>query len=344
MHYIKNYLLLFIFLYSVSSFGQEIGEISLKKPGRSAGDMAAKKIKKAPKKIFIAEFNIFYQLVYADFEQSREGVHHGKTSATLTVAAPDIKKENLKELTNKLYKEYTQNLKSKGYQILPTSAAKGIKNYENWEIHDGGGLNEAQIKGYVMSTPDDYQYFLKKVNKKGREKKGFIDNSIKVSQQLDGVLVAKINIVIPFMKDSESGASKSASKILGGISKLVASPDLRLTSSSVASGYANGYSTQATYAYSTGMSEQAMVRAILKDDVPIPGVFNDEKFKAVAVTQLNQEYNTGAYTIIQSTDVNASNVQMAKCDSDKYNKGTYEASKSFLDASLERLYSFAEGK
>lgn len=340
MKTLNPFIILLALAISLPLKAQQLGTVELKKPGRSSNDMNSKDLKKAPKKLFIAEFNIFYQVVYADAEQTREGVNHGKTKASLTVIAEGIQQEDLQNTTDKLYREFVNNLKAKGYTLIDASAASGIKPFEGWELVNGGTINEAQIKGYAMTTPTGFKYYRKKVDKKGREKKGIMDNSIKISQGLDGTVVAKVNIIIPFMTDSESGISKSATKIVGGISKLVASPDLKLSAEGVASSYSVYFYTQSLFAYSTGMKTQAVIKTSLKNDVPINGVFKDEKFKATAVTSLNTEHEVGAYTIVESIDVSASNTQSAKCNGKIYNDGVYKASSTFLNKSLERFYGF----
>jgi len=339
----KYFLLLLPIIVSFNLSAQQIGNVELKKPGRPSGDMAAKKIKDAPKKIFIAEFNIMYQLVFTDKEETREGVNHGKTKAELTVAAANLHKEDLTYLTDKIYKSYLDNLASKGYEILDAAQAADAKPYTDWQLMKGGGLNEAQLRGYILSTPTNYSYYVKKVSKKGKEKTGMINNSIKISQAIGGAVVAKVNILIPFIVDAESGLSKSTAKIVGGVSKIVVKPSLHIAAGGVMTGHNTIYQTGASYAYSTGMKVQAMAKTNLKEDVEIPSVFEDKKFKAVAVTQLNTEYDAGAYTIVHSIDVTQANVQEAKCDVPKYKSGVQKASIKFLNASLNRFYGFTEG-
>lgn len=343
MKSLKNYLLILTVLFSTDLIAQQVSTVELKKPGRPSGDMAPKKIKNAPHKIFIAEFNILYQLVFSDKEETRAGVNHGKTKAKLTVAAGGLYKEDLTSITDEIFKNYTDNLKAKGYEIIEAADVAKAKSYENWSLLKGGGLNEEQLRGFIKSTPTNYSFYVKKVSKKGKEKTGVMDNSIKISQALDGAVVAKVNLIIPFIVDAESGFSKSSAKIVGGVSKIVVKPKLHIPAESVMTGHNSIIQSGATYAYSTGMGEQAIAKARLKDDVEINGVFEDKKYKATSVTQLNTEYSAGAYTLVQSVDVTTEDVQVAECDVPKYKEGVQKASIQILEASLNKFYGFADG-
>ncbi len=135
-------------------------------------------------------------------------------------------------------------------------------------------------------------------------------------------IVVDFKVTVPFMADSESGASKLATGAVGGVSKVVASPYLRI---SQPVGQTNvGYS-----------SMDGALNTPLKGDVVIKGVFEDKKFKSSASAQQNTSYNMGHFTKVVSENVSNSNIQVAECDPDKYIKGVTEAINYFMEESTQ---------
>ncbi len=344
MKNIKIYLIILGLLFSVNSIAQQVGEVELKKPGRPSGDFKSKDIKDAPKKIYIAEFWIAYQLVFSDQEQTAAGMSYGKTKTSLTIAIANLDKEDLIGVTNTIYADFIQDLKEHGYEIIKSSDIKGVKTYEGWQLLDGGSLNEAQIGGYVISSPSNTQYFVKKVTKKGKAKGSFLGYEMKLSQALDGTIIAKVNIIVPFIEDAESGASKVGAKMIGGVSKIVVRPNFRIRSEGLAQGYNTVYNSKVYFGYSQKSNSQNTLTGTLKNPITISGVFEDKKYKSLATASANSTTGGGAYKIVTSFNVTNDQVQYIDCDPIKYKEGVLKATKSYLDATLERLYTVAEGK
>jgi acyl-CoA-binding protein len=344
MKTIRTYLIILGLLFSVNSFSQQIGEVELKKPGRSSGDFKSKDIKDAPKKIYIAEFWIAYQLVFSDQEETKAGASYGKTKSSLTIAIANLKKEDLTEVTNNLYSDFKQNLEGKGYEIVKAVDIKGAKPYEGWELLDGGTINEAQIGGYVYSTPNDYQYYVKKVTKKGKSKSSFLGYEMKLSQALDGTLIAKVNIMVPFIEDAESGASKAGAKMVGGVSKIVVRPSFRIMSEGMMESHNTMYNSKVYFGYSPKTNTQNTLTGTLKKPISIDGVFEDKKYKSVATASANSTTGGGAYKIVTSYNVTSDQVQIADCDPTAYKEGVFKAAKSYMDATLDRFYGVAAGE
>ena len=341
----KTYLIAVLcMLFTANSIAQEVSSVALKNPGRPSGDFKSKDIKDAPKKIYIAEFWVAYQLVFSDQEETAAGMSYGKTKTSLTIAVDNINKEDLTEVTNKLYADYTQSLKSNGYEIITAADINGAKPYEGWELLEGGTLNEAQIGGYVYSTPSDYQYYVKKVTKKGKSKASFVDYSMKLSQALDGTIIAKVNMMVPFIEDAESQLSKTGAKMIGGVSKIVVKPNFRIMSEGMMEGHNTMYNSKVFFGYSPKMNIQNSLTGTLKDPVTISGVFEDKKYKSVATASANGTTGGGAYKIVTSYNVTSDQVQFAECNPAAYKDGVYKASKAYMDATLERFYNVAAGK
>ncbi|WP_421874809.1 hypothetical protein [Marinoscillum sp.] len=296
------------------------------KTGRAAGNFAEKKMKKAPKKLYINRFNVNFQLIYIDSEQTREGVYHGATSSTLTVGFEGVPQADLQAITDELYSNYITKMEAAGYEILTADDASGIKEFEEYTRMSGGKMSEVQKLGYGTITPTGFDYYVKRLGKDGKEKG--IDKSHKVSQQL-GAVVVNVDLDVPFMVESESGASKLATGIVGGVSKVVASPYLRVDQSS-----------NIKYHFEA----QSYLNIPLKKNINISGVFKDEKFKAVAGAEANSSYSMGYHTIVVSNDVDAKTVQVAECDANKYIAGVKEAATLYLDKSTDSFLGYAAGK
>ncbi|MEQ8472990.1 MAG: hypothetical protein RIC35_17480 [Marinoscillum sp.] len=315
----KLFTLLFaLCIVSFYTIAQEVSEVPEFKTGRAAGNSLENKLKKSPKKILINSFRINYQILYTDWEGTRAGVYTGKTSAELTVAFEGMAEADYQKITDDLYQVYIANFQSLGYEVLSAEVLDGHKAVKKHSLTTGGQASYAIKDGYIATTPTGFQYY---ADEKSRPA---------LAGKMRGVdaVVVDINIDVPFMIDSESGASKLATKAVGGVSKVVASPSLRIDGGS-----------DITFVDPAFL---AVVKAVMKDEITIGGVFKDEKFKASSAAQTNTSYDLGHITRVYSTDVNTSKVQVAEGDPEKYKKGVAEAVNKLLVAANNHLVSFTK--
>jgi len=300
------------------------------KDGRAAGNTAESKMKSAPKKIFINRFRVFYQVVYVAQETAKEGVNRGAASASLIVGFDGVNEKYFIDNTDRLFAQFTGMLKEAGFEIVEAEAAKDIKAFKGWTMVEGGQINSAQKQGMAMVSPTGFKYFAKEVLPSGKEKVSFFDPSGFASNQLGKIPSVNVDIFVEFMADSESGASKLASGAIGGIAKEVASPYLRVSAEGTKSNF--------------NWAAMSVINTPMKDDLPINGVFQDEKFKAVATAVQNTSYNAGFYSYVVSEDVSLQNIQMAKCDIGAYEKGVADATAKYLRESTQLFLDFASDK
>jgi len=342
----KKSLLLFIlsFLSNYWIIAQTTGNVELKDNGYSP-----KKFSNAPKKIFIAQFRVNYQIMF-DYTETAQGGSQlgggvrGTAKSRLALGIKGISEEDLKEITDKLYITYVEKLKSEGFEIIYANEAGKISTFSEFERKTGGTLSTAQFPGYIMSIPTGYEYFVKGTSSKGREKSTFVDNSARVSFELGGAIVARINLVVPFISDAESQASKMLSKASGGIAKVVMKTDLKLTNEMIAASGAFATdlaSTQANYAYaSKKIGVDAVSNFVMKDPVPVKGVFEDKKYKAVETANFDfQGTNYGLFSVFSAEDSYFEKMQAVSCEPASYKNGVFEAGNKFLDATLQALFS-----
>jgi hypothetical protein len=110
-------------------------------------------------------------------------VLEGDATAALMMAISGISDADLISNTDFLYAQTLQRMKDAGYEIITADQMAGIKEFKGWERKKGGTLNDAQANGFLMSTPSNFEYFIKGTKASGKEKATFTDNSAKISFQ-----------------------------------------------------------------------------------------------------------------------------------------------------------------
>lgn len=334
---------LFILTTSFFAQSQNIGPVEV----TTAGGYGEKNLKKAPRKVYIAEFRVMYQLLYHQTDEDKGGRTlggglRGDAKASVTIGLKGVDVPDLQEITNKLYTDYTSQLKEQGFELVTAEEAAKTETLAGWELKTGGEANEAQFKGFLMTTPAGYNYLVKRTTESGKEKKGFLDNSTKISRDLGGAIVAKVNLVVPMVEDAESTGSKMLKDAVAGVAKVVLRPALRLENQVISSG---GFSTDAPttsgkYFYMKSMGEQGICLTALKKPVEISGVLPDKKYKATATANTDiWGTNAGYFTIFSVTNEMIANMQAIECDRNQYVKGVSEAAGKFLNASLSEFFS-----
>jgi len=334
------------FIFS-ATHSQNIGEVNFKDFG-----YAQKKFDKAPKKIFVAQFRVVYQLM-ADWTESTQGGYQfgggvkGKATARLAVGLQGIEEIDLKDITDNLYKEYIDKLKAEGYEIIPASVAANTEPYAGFEQKTGGDLSLAQYPGYIMSIPSGFEYFVKKTTKKGVEKKTFLDDSPKLSVAMDGAVIAKINLVVKFVQEAESEASKALGKLSGSVAKLVMETDLRVANDAAMGAGAmtsDIVQTQAMYTYAVrNIAPEAQCSFLLKDKINIPGIVEKKKYKSVETANVDMwGTEVGAMRIFSADNTYFENIQAVPVEAEKYKKGVYETGTKFIHATLNDFLSNAK--
>ncbi len=342
----KNILLVSIaLLFITTSYTQEVGKIETKKEG-----FGMKKFNNAPKKIFIQDFYVNYQMLFDQVEIAKGGRElgggvRGNAKAQLVLGVQGVSEKDLQEITDKLFEEYKAKLVAKGFQIVTASEASKFDRFKDWLIIEGGTPSKAQFPGYVSTAPSDVQFLVKKINKKGKvKKKSIFDNGMGTSKDLGGIVVARVNLVIPFVKDAESQGSRALTKTFGGVAKIVAKTELAvIQNTSVETKGAFGkkvilLNTSCLFAYKEGLKNQATVTVYPKKKIKINGVFADKKYKAVkSASQDLWGSGYGAIRVFSASEQVLKKMQAIPCDSEKYKKGVLEATQGYLNKALSEF-------
>lgn len=335
---IKTFVCISLLIFSIGTKAQKVEKAKLK-----YGGYGQKKFNDSNKKVFIEQFNINYQYIYAKTKSKKGGRqigggYLGDAKAALFLGLGNINPEELQKITDNLYTEFTTKLKEKGFTILTGDSYKNHSYYSNTDIYKGGTPKEF-FQGFISTAPTGVPFINKNY--------GAFNTTLKTSKQLDGVIVARVNIMIPFAENGESQGSRALGKMFGGIAKVVAKPNLRVgtsiiqTKSKLGFDKFNTVTSNIDFGFKTGLKYQAWFTSNPKKEIEIQGVLPNKKYKAV--TTANQDLNgtqAGNYRIFSVPNAELEKMQTIDVDITKYYKGVKEALTYFLDSSTNKFLTY----
>jgi len=302
-------------------------------------EIGSSKLKKAPKKLYISEFRVNYQILHTAEDQERGsynpalGYAKGSAKVVLGLGINNVTNQDLINNTDHVYEAFVNKLKNAGYEILNADAAAGISEYDGWERKKGGTLNEAQFKGFISSTPNGYDYFVKKTKTDGKEKGTFTDNSAKVSFQMKNVTVVRVNLFIPIAENAESWAS--AAFLQDVVAKVVLGTNLTLDNSSSVVSFIN----------SEAMSLPTSMHTYwLKKPIEIDGVLEEKKYKLATLQDVSTMPSSGLYGVFEVDDIFMQKIIPLDVDPAKYNEGVRKACDGYLDVAANSFISKTKKK
>lgn len=307
------------------------------------------KLKEAPKKVFIKNFKIYYQMIAEEVEkvqggrQFGGGSYTGDATARLAVGVEGVDPEDLQELTNDVYSAYVEKLEALGLEVIISSELPKKEFFEDWELLKGPRINQEQIEGSLMVIPDNFDYYVKKVKKSGKEKSGAFMGGVvgesaefqsaiygplpKVSYELGDIIVVEVIINIPSIYLDPKSALGTA-KIKGG-------SNLRLQQGRVT--YGAGKTKKPGVPYPDSYMEFAVT-----DAIPIPGVFKEEKFKAVAQRKVTTTPSYASFFTVANSTVNVTNT--IECEAAVYKSEVSKKIKDYLNFTLEPVEKGLKGE
>jgi hypothetical protein len=300
------------------------------------GSYGENKLKNMPRKVYIASFRTYFHVLASAEASSIGGSFKNNTKTSMVVAVKGVDTPDFIEITNTLYKKFTDDLRSKGFEILTADDAAKSDQYADWIRKEGGEVNYAQIPGYVSATPSGYSYFVKKEKKDGREKGSFLDKSTKISRDLDGAIIIEVSFAFPFVD------MKTASSNLAGFSSVKAKIDFELGGAFGMDGATPLASpTQIKFVGSEGMGKDAILLVNLKGDSfdSAAPVFKDKKFKEFNTAMI--DYRPNYYGIIWKEEQQVKVSHYADCEGTLYKQETIRLGSEFTDQALRIFYSNA---
>ncbi|WP_456423355.1 hypothetical protein [Lutibacter sp.] len=334
-------------IFTTTIFAQQVGKVEIKK---EAG-FGMKKFAYAPKKIFIQDFFVNYQMLYDQVEIAKGGReigggYRGKAKAQLVLGVQGVSETDLQEITDKLYADYISKLKAKGFQIITADEASKIDRFKNWKLVKGGTPSKAQFPGYVSTAPTNVLFLVRNMNSKGKvKKKSVFDNGMGTSKDLGGTIVVRVNIAIPFIKNAESQGSRALTKTFGGVAKIVAKTELSIVKSTSVEkkgpwGKVLLLNTSNLFSFKETMKNQASLIIVPKKKILINDVFESKKYKAIkSASQDLWGTSYGTIKIFSVNDALIKKMQAVPCESQVYKKGVLDAGSQYLNKSLSQFLS-----
>ncbi len=301
-----------------------------------------KEMAEAPKKVYIKNFKIFYQMI-AEAEKTAYGgrqlgggSYTGNATARMAVGVEGVEPEDLQNMTNELFRDYVNNLQSLGLEVIGIDDLPANEFFQDWDRLNGPRINEDQIKGSLMVIPEGFSYYVKKVNKKGKEKTGGFMAGVtndaggfapstygpvpKLSDELGNIIVVEVAINVPSIY-LDPKTNFGAAKVKGGAY-------LRLQ--------------QAKASYISGKlkkpgvpSPQTSVELTLTKPVFIPEVFGEQNFKTVAQKSRTTVPSYAAFFTVQNNTVELTNT--IKCTAEDYKREVSKVVSAYLDLSIGKL-------
>lgn len=327
---------------SSSVSAQTLGEFKPKDISAGLG-----KLKKVDKKIYIAGFEVNYQ-IYNEKENYKQGGYvmgggqRGDALTALSVGLDGLDEKTVQSITDQLYTDYIKQLKDAGFTVITADEAGKTDTYSDFVRVQGGKINLAQIPGTLNSTPTGYEYFIKKVDKDGKEKTGgFLGNQAmmfpKLSKDLGDAIVGNVDITVLFVQDQQAFQGQGA--------KLKVKTDLRIvanegiTSTKEAKIKFKGSndvtwvtSTVAFYHGKMGAGATSSYSGTLSKPLGIDGVVDETTLKSYAKGSTDMIGTQTMYgTFFSVTDGNTENSKVITVDPAKYKEGVYSGASKFLN-------------
>ncbi|MEQ9305117.1 MAG: hypothetical protein RJQ14_14510, partial [Marinoscillum sp.] len=288
----------------------------------------SKKLDEIPKKVYINNFKVYYQMI-AEAEKTVRGgrqfgggSYTGDATARLAVGVEGLEPSDLQELTDGVYDYYVSQLKQLGFDVSSAREIDNIPFYDDHEKLDGPRINQEQVEGSLMVVPSGFSYQVKKVTKSGKEKSGGFMAAVtsvngaaatefatalyhkglpKISKDLEDQLVVDIALNVPSIY-LDPKSNLGTAKVKGGAY-------LRLQNARAS--FVSGKGNKPGAAY-----PDKAVELILTQPIPINGVFASEEFKAVAEKKRTSVPSYAAFFAVEDTDVTLTNT--IECDASIY--------------------------
>ena len=342
----KHLLTLLFCVYITSHFGQSLGEFTPKKK-----TFGMKKLRKNPKKIYIANFAVNIQ-VYKDAQQTKSGDKNyrkgkvtGSAKAVAAVGIGNLDKEIVQEKVNLLYDDYVKELKTNGFEIINANEAKDIDSYRNWEKAVGPFVIESKIPGVITIVPKNYSFYYKNRTKIAKKFRVGANVSAAISKDLDNALISDVQMYFLFTEDGAkdwlSGkAAKVKIKVNYRLINSTAITSVKKHSGLLSMGKKTFDQVASNVNFTQGKnkiggSAISTYSGFLKNDLEISGVIKKEKI--VAYQKQDEDRITSFKNFALAENRISKNVKLIDVDSKAFSEGFYLAGKKFLFHHLNEL-------
>jgi len=353
----KSAILIGALLFASAISGPVIPEKSLKINSYNK----KKQHRKAPKKVYINSFRALFE-VYEEAEARTSSSKKERANRTtfssgtvtkLGVQISGVDVADFQGIINEAYAKFTKQLKDEGYEILTADDAESMELFKGWTKVEGGASSDAQAKGFVMVTPQDFNYMVKGVSNKGREKGTFQDRGPEISKEMGDVYVADVNFIFPFVTlDPNSSRWKNSSSVKADIEYRIepfmntGKVNQQTSLTSFAKGMASAGASSQIESKVRFQSGKDIVgnnplfdaNVTLKKPVSFEGVFADKKIVETTKAESDMFEKTAYATLVMvSDDKKTVTSHFAKCNKDQYVAAATASMDEMMDASIRNF-------
>lgn len=327
----KNLILITLAAFFVgNSWGQDLTE-NLKDFG-----YGGKKLKNAPKEIYIHQFLVNYQMTSSGSETSTGG----KTKAQMAVGLTGIDANDVQEITDQAYSYLEKRLTDNGYKILLAEDVKSAEMFEDWELFKGGQPNKSQLMGYLTTAPTDGEFLIKGETKKGKIKTGILDINPKISKAVGNILIWNSEINFQYCRIEGNSFINDASKLKGTVKFIVPASAIAQSSEGfLGNGSIQTKQTSAKVVWKgrgKGAAAEAYINVIPKKDYEIEGVVEKKKFKEY-VSPSPSVYTNAYFGILYSNNKEVQVSHQVQADNAAYKEKALENLKKYIDTVLAAM-------
>jgi hypothetical protein len=301
-----------------------------------ASGFSQAKFKKAPKRVYINSFNIFFQVVGSASASTvggeQFGMAHSSTNTHMGVGLDGVDTDDFLAITNAGYRLFIESLQQNGFELVNADEAGNTSLYQGWLRKEGGELSTAEVPGHVRATPEGFTYFVRGEKRSGKEKSTFFDRAPALSKELDDATIVDVNFCVHFVD------MKTFSSELLNVSNVKGKINFKVTRGV---GTSTDLITSANFSFGkTLTAATGQVTNDLKKDLAIEAkVFSDEKFSETNVAASRSVPNYHKVLFVGSQSVQVSHYATA-------NRALYVSESErllgeFLSVSLANFYKHA---
>lgn len=336
----KSILLVFLLLFVELAPSTVLSEKDIKTTSFNKKNQGSK----APKKVFIRSFKALFE-VFEEASAKTSGSRNDRadrtsfTSGTYTrlgVQISGVDVADFQQMIDQAYSNYTQQLTSQGFEIMSADEAASFEYFAEWTKVKGGASSDAQAAGFVMVTPQNFEYLVKGITKGGREKSGggFLDNTPKMSKELDNVFIADVNFVFPFVNlDADASTWTKATSVKAVIDYRI-SPIVDPTENKASLAGGPNLLSQVSFMSGLDIGNNPLFHAKVepKKAVSFEGVFKDKKIKETTQAQTEMFSKTGySQLVMTSGEQRTVASHFADCNREAYVNSATGSMKDLID-------------
>jgi hypothetical protein len=326
----KNYLLTLAFFVCTLVQGQIVTDKNI-----SDNSYGEKKLKDAPRKIYLNQFFVNYQMVAASSEASAGG----KTRAEMAVGMVGVELDLMQEITNMAYAMVVKKLQDAGIEIVGSDEAGQTEFYSDWTKMTGGTPSKAQLIGYVSTVPAGFDYYVKKIDNKGKTKGTFLDTTPKLSKEMGDIPVFEANISFQFVTiEGNSSYVTDATKMKGVVNYQLPESAIAKSAEGIFGSKIEVSPVVARIVWkggAAGLGALTILHYSPKGGVEIPGVMEEKKFKEYVTPDVS--YNTTYQGVAYTNDKEMEVSHQVKADPVAFKAKTQQALNEYLSLVVDNF-------